>query len=116
MIDNQLSDLLTKAEEALNSILEPAAGEAPHAVRAYPLETFCDDDAAAGERLVLRIELGRTRLSLDDASQLRSGSVLPLDQLAGEPVNVYAGKRLVARGDAIVVDDKLGVRLVELIR
>ena len=66
-------------------------------------------------RIDLRIELGRTHLSVADARQLRSGSVVSLDRQAGEPVDLYAAGELVARGETIVLDNKLGVRVVELV-
>jgi flagellar motor switch protein FliN len=124
MIDNQMTDLLTKAEQALNSILEPAADKQPRSVRSHSLDDFHDDAAPAtsgeehtsgNERLDLRIELGRTHISPGDVRQLRSGAVLSLDELAGELVDVYAGGRLVARGEAVVLDDRLGVRVMELV-
>ena len=63
----------------------------------------------------LRIELGRTRLDPDGVRQLRSGAVVSLDSAAGEPVDVYAAGRLVARGEAVVHDDRVAVRVVELV-
>jgi flagellar motor switch protein FliN/FliY len=62
----------------------------------------------------LRIELGRTRLDPEAARQLRGGAVVSLDNAAGEPVDVYAAGRLVARGETVVHDDRVAVRLVEL--
>ena len=50
---------------------------------------------------------------MDEAYNLRSGSVIPLDNLAGESVCVYAGRRRVARGELLVYDGKIAVRLVE---
>ncbi len=63
----------------------------------------------------MRIELGRTHMYLEDVLQLRKGSVVPLDKLAGDPVDVYVNGRLVARGEVLVLNDNFCVRIAELI-
>ena len=70
------------------------------------------DDA---EQLDLRIELGRTRLKLDDVQALRKGSVVLLDGPIDEPAAIFAGARLIGRGEIVVVDGKIGVRVVEIV-
>lgn len=64
--------------------------------------------------LDLRIELGRTMMRLEDVLQLRSGSVVVLDKLAGDPVDIYVNGRLVARGEVLVMNDNFCVRVTEL--
>jgi flagellar motor switch protein FliN len=59
-------------------------------------------------------ELGRTRLTLAQILELQHGSVVELDRLAGDPVDIYVNDRFIARGEVVVVDDKFGVRIVEL--
>jgi flagellar motor switch protein FliN/FliY len=65
--------------------------------------------------LDLKIELGRTRLSLEEILQLRRGSVVTLDKLAGDPVDIYVNGRLVARGEVLVLNDNFCVRVAELV-
>ena len=65
--------------------------------------------------LKVTVELGRTRMQLRQVLELQQGSVVELDRLAGDPVDVYVNERLLARGEVIVVDDKFGVRITELI-
>jgi flagellar motor switch protein FliN len=65
--------------------------------------------------LDLKIELGRTRIHLDELLQLRKGSVVTLDKLAGDPVDVYVNGRLVARGEVLVLNDNFCVRVAELV-
>jgi len=65
--------------------------------------------------LDIKIELGRTRMNLDEILQLRRGSVVTLDKLAGDPVDVYVNGRLVARGEVLVLNDNFCVRVAELI-
>ncbi len=65
--------------------------------------------------LKVRIELGRSRMTVEDLLRLGAGSVVELDRLVGEPVDLYVNDRLAARGDLIVVDDHIAVRVTELI-
>ena len=65
--------------------------------------------------LNMTVELGRTRLQLRQVIDLQQGSVVELDRLAGDPVDVFVNERLFARGEVIVVDDKFGVRITEII-
>jgi flagellar motor switch protein FliN len=65
--------------------------------------------------LKISVELGRTRMSLRQTLELVQGSVIELDRLAGDPVDVFVNDRLLARGEVVVVDDKFAVRITELI-
>ncbi|MBI4927738.1 MAG: flagellar motor switch protein FliN [Anaerolineae bacterium] len=65
--------------------------------------------------LRITVELGRTRMQLAQVLELQQGSVVELDRLAGDPVDVYINDHLFARGEVIVVDDKFGVRITELL-
>ena len=60
-------------------------------------------------------ELGRTRLLINELLQLGQGSVIELSKLAGEPLEVYVNGKLVARGEAVVINEKFGVRLTDII-
>ena len=72
-------------------------------------------DLVRDVELNLKIELGRTHMYLEDVLKLRKGSVVPLDKLAGDPVDVYVNGRLVARGEVLVLNDNFCVRVAELI-
>jgi len=61
--------------------------------------------------LNVRIELGRTRMLVEDVLKLDEGSVVELDKLAGDPVDVYVNDRLVARGEVLVLNDNFCVRV-----
>ena len=63
----------------------------------------------------MKIELGRTDMLLEDVLKLRRGSVVPLDKLAGDPVDIFVNGRLVARGEVLVLNDNFCVRVAELI-
>ncbi|GAB7079492.1 flagellar motor switch protein FliN [Megalodesulfovibrio paquesii] len=60
-------------------------------------------------------ELGRTRLLINELLQLGQGSVVELNKLAGEPLEIYVNGKLVARGEAVVINEKFGVRLTDII-
>jgi len=61
------------------------------------------------------VELARTQMQLRQVMDLQDGSVVELDRLAGEPVDVYINDRLFAKAEVIVVDDNFGIRITELI-
>lgn len=65
--------------------------------------------------LQLTVELGRTKLLVREVLQLNQGSVVELGKLAGEPLDVFVNSKLVARGEAVVVNEKFGIRLVDVI-
>jgi flagellar motor switch protein FliN/FliY len=60
-------------------------------------------------------ELGRTRLLINELLQLGQGSVIELNKLAGEPLEIYVNGKLVARGEAVVINEKFGCRLTDII-
>lgn len=65
--------------------------------------------------LHLTVELGRTKMLVKELLQLNQGSVVELGKLAGELLDVFVNSKLVARGEAVVVNEKFGVRLVDII-
>jgi flagellar motor switch protein FliN len=100
MLDNQLTNLLNRAERGIEAVLSSEEGESA--------------DANDQRQIELRIELGRTRLRPDDEQQLRSGSVVALDEPLGEPAAIYAAGQLIGRGEVVVIDGTIGVRVTEL--
>ncbi|MCP3900110.1 MAG: flagellar motor switch protein FliN [Desulfobacteraceae bacterium] len=65
--------------------------------------------------LELSVELGRTKMLVNDLLQLGQGSIVELNKLAGEPLEVYINRKLIARGEVVVVNEKFGVRLTDII-
>jgi flagellar motor switch protein FliN len=85
-----------------------------------PVEVDRDHSASSmdmlwGVHLNLTVELGRTSLTVRQVIELQKGSVVELDRIAGEAVDIFVNDRLIAKGDVVVVDDKFGVRITELI-
>jgi flagellar motor switch protein FliN/FliY len=65
--------------------------------------------------LRVTVELGRTKMVVSDLLNLGQGSVIELNKLAGEPMEILVNDKLVARGEAVVVNEKFGVRLTDII-
>lgn len=115
--------LLTQAERALASIDSPQ-GDVPIGIASFRLEEFggappsaeaATIDLVRDVELDLRIELGRTNMYLEDVLKLRRGAVVPLDKMAGDPVDIFVNGRLIARGEVLVLNDNFCVRVAELV-
>ena len=65
--------------------------------------------------LELTVELGRTSMLINDLLQLGQGSVVELNKLAGEPLEILVNRKLIAHGEVVVVNEKFGVRLTDII-
>jgi flagellar motor switch protein FliN/FliY len=118
-----LEALLNQAEAAISSINQPTS-DAPPGVAPFEFRQFSGSppspDAATVQlisdvQLDLDVELGRTHMYLEDVLKLGKGGVVALDKLAGDPVDIYANGRLIARGEVLVLNDNFCVRVAELI-
>ncbi len=65
--------------------------------------------------LKVSVELGRTKMLINDLLQLGQGSVIELDKIAGEPMEILINDKLVAMGEVVVVNEKFGVRLTDVV-
>lgn len=63
----------------------------------------------------LSVELGRAEMPIQDLMELAPGRVIELDKLAGQPLDVLAGGKLIARGEVVMVDDKFGIRITAIL-
>jgi flagellar motor switch protein FliN len=61
------------------------------------------------------VELGRTRMTIDNLLKLKQGSIVELERMAGEPLELYVNNKLIARGEAVVVKEQLGVRIIDVV-
>lgn len=107
--------------EAMN---EQASAEAAPAADKASFNEVTDDSIASLDvnlDVVLDIpvnismEIGRTKISIRNLLQLNQGSVVELDRLAGEPMDVLVNGTLIARGEVVVVNEKFGIRLTDII-
>lgn len=110
--DDEAGDLLSgvDAEEVLSKasgfeeIAEPSAGSVP-----------VDLDMILDIPVTISMEIGRTKISIRNLLKLNQGSVVELDRLAGEPLDVMVNGTLVAHGEVVVVNEKFGIRLTDVI-
>ena len=65
--------------------------------------------------LQVTVELGRTKRSVKEILELASGSIIELDKLAGEPVDILVNSRLIAKGEVVVIDENFGVRITDVL-
>ena len=72
-------------------------------------------DAILDVPVTISMEIGRTRISIRNLLQLNQGSVVELDRLAGEPMDVLVNGTLIAKGEVVVVNEKFGIRLTDVI-
>jgi flagellar motor switch protein FliN/FliY len=122
-VGDDVQYLLNQAEQAIASVADPIQTGVP-GLAPFELKDL-SGAPASGEKatlellkdvdLDLRIELGRTHMYLEDVLKLKRGSVVTLDKLAGDPVDVFVNGRLVARGEVLVLNDNFWVRVTELL-
>lgn len=120
---SSIDALLSQAQSALSSIEEKPA-PLPQGVKPFEFKSLGAAQAAnepasldllRDVQLDLRIELGRTHMHLEDVLRLKQGAVVTLDKLAGDPVDIYANGRLIAKGEVLVLNDNFCVRVAELV-
>jgi len=113
---------LNRAQQALASVDAPPA-ELPPGMKPFEFRSLSgrapNTDSATLDllrdvQLDLKIELGRTHMQLEEVLQLKTGAVVTLDKLAGDPVDIYVNGRLIARGEVLVMNDNFCVRVAEL--
>lgn len=109
------------------AMAEQAISEAP-AAAAQPADIFPSFGGSAGNPGIMNeldmildipvqitVELGRTKITIKNLLQLAHGSVVELDAMAGEPMDVMVNGTLIAQGEVVVVNDKFGIRLTDII-
>ncbi|MDX2130567.1 MAG: flagellar motor switch protein FliN [Planctomycetota bacterium] len=119
-LDEMAAKALETAKEAADAANAATAG-GPAPLELPKFTPVADPAAAramdllADVNLHVKIELGRTRMLLEDVLRLGEGAVVELDKLAGDPVDVYVNDRLVARGEVLVLNDNFCVRVNEIV-
>ena len=126
-----MSEIETDIETPVDAevVAEPVAAAAPEgeAVDYVPFEaTVTGDQPVAGdlsgdlERLhdvpvELAVEIGRTRMTIGETLALGPGSIITLNRLAGEPVDLLVNGKPIARGEVVVIDEEFGLRVTEVV-
>ena len=128
-----IDELDLKIEEPIIPELEPNIEQSPKEISAdgtvtvQPVKfaSFEDHNQAQGEinknleilmdiKLQLTVELGRTELPIKKVLELTRGSIIELEKVAGEPVELYANGKLVAHGEVVVIEDNFGLRITSI--
>jgi flagellar motor switch protein FliN/FliY len=100
----QFEELLAREQRANARVAEPA-----------PVSGEVNLDVILDVPVTLSMEVGRTRIPIRNLLQLNQGSVVELDRAAGEPLDVFVNGTLVAHGEVVVVNEKFGIRLTDVI-
>lgn len=108
-------------DEWAAAMAEAEGGDA----KAVELEELQDDKSSAVDKrkldtildipVTISMEVGRSKISIRNLLQLNQGSVVELDRIAGEPLDVLVNGTLIAHGEVVVVNDKFGIRLTDVI-
>ena len=119
MADNEIEQGLEGVAAAAGEVAEAATaaasasapGASESATKKSPTKTleFLMDVA-----LHVSVEVGRTRMTINDLLQMGPGSVVELEKLAGEPLDIFINGKAIARGEAVIVNEKFGVRLTDI--
>ncbi|MGB5855770.1 MAG: flagellar motor switch protein FliN [Oceanisphaera sp.] len=125
---NEIDDVWGEAMAEQESKESPADTEDSDQAKRVELDDFNDngDKPLSGEErrkldgildipVTISMEVGRTQISIRNLLQLNQGSVVELDRLAGEPLDVMVNGTLIAHGEVVVVNDKFGIRLTDVI-
>jgi len=110
-VENNVSSINPEQQDAIASLADQikTGDDALNKLKVQNLDFILDIP------LKVSVELGRAQVVIKDLLQLGQGSVLELDKLAGEPLEVLVNGKLVARGEVVVVNEKFGVRLTDII-
>jgi len=113
---------VSKLQQSVSKAKADAATTPPAQAFAPPVfDREASDEPAKGIDLLadvnlnVKIELGRTRMLVEDVLKLSEGAVVELDKLAGDPVDVYVNERHVAKGEVLVLNDNFCVRINEIV-
>jgi flagellar motor switch protein FliN/FliY len=118
------SDEELRWDDAQNELEQPLSGKPSVEVKAavfaevekeeMPKPTL-DLDFILDIPMFLTVELGRSRMLISELLQLGQGSVVELTKLAGEPMDVFVNQKLIARGEVVVVNEKFGIRITDIV-
>lgn len=123
-VDDDWAAALAEQRASEAGLDVPPSPAAPAATPAH-MESFAPTNNASGKvadldsildiPVTLSVEIGKTRLSIRNLLQLNQGSVVELDRMAGEPLDVLINGTLVAHGEVVVVNEKFGIRLTDVV-
>lgn len=126
MVDE--TDNTTADDDWAAAMAEQAIAESSPGMNAQPAQIFPAFGETGGKASMMNeldmildipvqmaVELGRTKITIKNLLQLAHGSVVELDAMAGEPMSVFVNGTLIAQGEVVVVNDKFGIRLTDIV-
>jgi flagellar motor switch protein FliN/FliY len=115
MADNEIEQGLEGVAEAAGEVAEAATAAAATSQAAPKKGSARTIEFLMDVSLSVSVEVGRARMTINDLLQMGPGSVVELEKLAGEPLDIFINGKPVARGEAVIVNEKFGVRLTDII-
>jgi flagellar motor switch protein FliN/FliY len=103
------------APEEIKELLQSDPASGPKTAPPTDLKADRGLDFLYDIPLQISVEVGRSKILLRDLLKMGEGYVIELDKLAGEPLDLYVNSRLIARGEAVMVGDKFGIRLTDVV-
>ncbi len=126
--ENNSNSTLDADDDWAAAMAEQAVAEGTPADNVQPAQIFPSFGESGGKGSMMNeldmildipvqiaVELGRTKITIKNLLQLAHGSVVELDAMAGEPMSVFVNGTLIAQGEVVVVNDKFGIRLTDII-
>jgi len=122
-IDDQWSDAMSEDQPAVTAAAQTVAASSHVAAKPASFNTLKTESTGAVANLdmildipvTISVEIGRTRMLVNELLQLGQGTVVELEKLAGEPMEILVNGKLIARGEAVVVNEKFGVKLTDIV-
>ncbi|PLC47998.1 flagellar motor switch protein FliN [Pollutimonas subterranea] len=122
-VDDWASALAEQTASQASAPASPVAAPAPASATPHVFQPLMnsvvdansDIDMIMDIPVQLTVELGRTRLTIKNILQLGQGSVVELDGLAGEPMDIFVNGYLIAQGEVVVVEEKYGIRITDIV-
>ncbi|MFQ6112290.1 MAG: flagellar motor switch protein FliN [Nitrospinota bacterium] len=110
--EGEAKDVVAEEGEGFEAGVADTSGASAEAEEEAPPRSL---DFILDIPLEVTVELGRTKMLINDLLQLGQGSVIELSKLVGEPLEILVNQKLVARGEVVVVNEKFGIRLTDII-
>ena len=114
-MDDQWNDALSESRGAAASDAGSAKPANFNALKTENSGTVANLDMILDIPVTISVEIGRTRILVNELLQLGQGTVVELEKLAGEPMEILVNGKLIARGEAVVVNEKFGVKLTDIV-
>jgi flagellar motor switch protein FliN len=111
---SRLADVKNPKLANKNSVSEVEFAQMNHTVNSAEIYEKKNLNLLLDIKLGLIVELGRSEMQLRDILKLTKGSVIELDRLSGEPVDLFVNNKIIARGEVVVIDDSFGLRITQL--